>query len=103
VNRRIFKALANDKRLEILEWLKNPEEHFSNKQAFLLNSSDGTISVCVGDIQEKAHLSQSTISTYLIMLQEAGLLDSERSGKWTYYRRNEKAIQSLASDIKYLL
>ncbi len=30
------------------------------------------------------------------MMRRAGLLLSERHGKWTYYRRNEKAIRELA-------
>ena len=34
------------------------------------------------------------------MLQDAGLLISERYEKWTYYRRNEEAIQALAEYIK---
>jgi DNA-binding transcriptional ArsR family regulator len=54
----------------------------------------------VGDIQEKANLSQSTVSQYLSMMQKAGLLESERHGKWTYYRRNEKNIQELATYLK---
>lgn len=45
--------------------------------------------VCVGDIQEKAKVSQSTVSSYLNMMQKAGLLESIRHGQWTYYRRNE--------------
>jgi DNA-binding transcriptional ArsR family regulator len=52
--------------------------------------------VCVGDIQEKAKVSQSTVSHYLNLLQKADLLESVRYGKWTYYRRDEEAIRQLA-------
>ena len=31
----IFKALSNETRLNILEWLKEPEKHFKDKQAHL--------------------------------------------------------------------
>ncbi len=48
--------------------------------------------VCVGYIQDKANLSQSTISTYMKLLKDAGLVESERHGQWTFYRRSEKAI-----------
>lgn len=56
--------------------------------------------VCVGDIQERAKASQSTVSHYLSMLQKAGLLESVRSGQWTYYRRNEEGIRQLTENLK---
>jgi ArsR family transcriptional regulator len=34
------------------------------------------------------------------MLEEVGLLVSERHGKWTYYRRNESAFQELSQLIE---
>jgi DNA-binding transcriptional ArsR family regulator len=34
------------------------------------------------------------------MMQKAGLLESERHGKWTYYRRNESTIQQVAAFIE---
>ncbi|MNR55962.1 hypothetical protein D3C85_1764400 [compost metagenome] len=51
-------------------------------------------------IQKKAGLSQSTISSYLTSMVNCGLLKSVREGQWTYYKRNEKKIQELASYIK---
>ncbi|MBS2968463.1 helix-turn-helix transcriptional regulator [Metabacillus sp. KIGAM252] len=95
----IFKALSNDTRLNILEWLREPEKHFQNKQAHLPKEVYKQGGVCVGDIQEKANLSQSTVSNYLSMLQKAGLLQSVRHGQWTYYRRNEELIQELSKYI----
>ena len=56
--------------------------------------------VCVSSIQAKANLSPSTVSNYLDTLQRAGLLLSERHGKWTYYRRNEETIRALAEFVK---
>lgn len=55
--------------------------------------------VCVGSTSEKIDASQSTTSHYLDMLQRAGLLESRRFGKWTYYRRNEEAIRELSEFI----
>ncbi|TGA98974.1 ArsR family transcriptional regulator [Sporolactobacillus shoreae] len=98
-----FKALSNKTRLEILDWFKDPLKHFDKPTAILSKNISEKGDVCVGDIQEKAGLSQSTISSYLAMLQDAGLLESERHGKWTYYRRNEEAIRKLADNIKKLL
>ena len=37
-------------------------------------------------------LAQSVISGYLQGMKDVGLLESERIGKWTYYRRNESVI-----------
>ncbi|TDL88644.1 ArsR family transcriptional regulator [Vibrio vulnificus] len=93
----IIKALSNETRLEILEWLKEPEKHFDKPTAHLSKNINEKGGVCVGDIQEKAGLSQSTISLYLSTLQRAGLLESERHGQWTYYRRNEKVIKEFCN------
>ena len=54
----------------------------------------------MGDIQTKSGLAQSVISSYLLTMQKAGLLESERIGKWTYYRRNEKTIREFAEYVQ---
>lgn len=87
----VFKALANENRLKILKWLKQPKKHFTSQHCDV--EKDG---VCVGLIEQKAGLSQSTVSQYLMVLQQAGLVTMERRGQWTYCKRNEKAIQQLA-------
>lgn len=86
----ISKVLSNKTRVEILKWLKNPQENFPPHQD-IDHFDDG---VCVGYIQDKAGLSQSTISTYLNSMQNANLLIPKRHGKWTYYKRNEKVIKA---------
>ncbi|KSU88325.1 helix-turn-helix domain-containing protein [Priestia flexa] len=96
----IFKVLGNETRLEMLKWLKDPMEHFDKPTAHLSKTISDKGGICVGDIQERANLSQSTTSHYLSMLQRIGLLESERHGKWTYYRRNEKKIAEIAEIIK---
>lgn len=85
----INKALSNKTRLDILRWLRNPGQHFPPHKE-LGHFDDG---VCVQYIQEKAGLSQSTISHYLSLMQKAGLIIPTRHGKWTYYRRDEEAIK----------
>ena len=92
----IAKALSNETRLKILEWLKDPHKNFPPQGGSLGTPVNLKGGVCVSSIQEKAGASQSTISNYLNMLQQAGLLTSERYEKWTYYRRNEELIQELA-------
>lgn len=93
----VFKALSNETRRQILHWLKDPAEHFGANYEL---SSDLKPGVCVKDIQEKAGLAQSVISSYLHSMQKAGLLDSERVGQWTYYRRNEETIRQFADYVQ---
>ncbi|GAK40442.1 helix-turn-helix domain-containing protein [Paenibacillus urinalis] len=94
----IHKVLSNETRRDILEWLKNPEEHFGEKY-HRPPGGDVSKGVCVGDIQVKAGLAQSVISSYLLAMQKAGLLISERVGQWTYYRRNEGVIKQFCEEL----
>jgi DNA-binding transcriptional ArsR family regulator len=80
-------ALNNPVRRKILDLLKDR----SNFPPALPEHSD-VDGVCVGYIREEAGLSQSTVSNYMGLLKQAGLVDSERHGQWTFYRRNEDAI-----------
>lgn len=93
----VFKALANEHRLQILKWLKEPCQHFISQHCDV--STDG---VCVGLIEEKIGLSQSTVSQYLMLLQQAGLIHMERRGQWTFCKRNESAIQELLKALEQL-
>jgi ArsR family transcriptional regulator len=86
----VLKALSNDKRLQILKWLKEPKKNFKS-----LHCNVETDGVCVGLIEEKIGLSQSTVSQYLMLLQQAGLITTERRGQWTFCKRNEKTIKEL--------
>lgn len=93
----ILKALSNEKRLKILQWLKEPKKHFTSIHCDV--EKDG---VCVGLIEEKIGLSQSTVSQYLMLLQQAGLVTTERKGQWTYCKRNEKTIKAFIDELKKL-
>ncbi|WP_232835851.1 ArsR/SmtB family transcription factor [Actinocorallia populi] len=85
------KALANETRLRILEWLKDPEANFPP-------GADETagLGVCVGFLQQKAGTSASTMSAHLAVLQRAGFVQATRQGQWTYYRRDETRIRAFA-------
>ncbi len=95
----IYKALSNETRRQIMLWLKKPEDYFEEKK-YLEQGLTFRIGVCVAEIQAKSGLAQSVISSYLLTMQQAGLLQSERIGKWTYYRRNEKTIQQFSDYIR---
>ena len=91
----IFSVLSNKTRLNILLWLKDPQKNFPPQGIHLDKSVDLKGGVCAGSIYEKSGIAQSTISHYLDMLINCGLLLSERHGKWVYFRRNEVLIKNL--------
>lgn len=91
----VFKALSNKTRLEILHWLKDPVANFPAQV-----HAGFEVGVCVGEIQKKAGLTQSTVSEYLSILQRAGLVESTRVGQWTYYKRKEAAFEALSKIIQ---
>ena len=84
----IAKALASDKRLQILSWLKDPRAHFRPQV-------DGDLvddGVCGVLIAEKLGVSAPTASEHLRVLTAAGLLRPRRIKQWTFYKRDEKRI-----------
>ena len=84
----IFKAIANERRLQILHWLKDPRAHFRPQ-------ADGDLvedGVCALLIAEKLGITQATLSQHMRVLTQAGLLRSKRIKQWTFYRRNENRI-----------
>lgn len=91
----VFKALANKSRLQILQWMKNPQQFGPCPTG----GPRGKL-VCVGEITEKLGLSQSTASHYLSMLMKAGLVIPRREGQFTFYERNEEALKELGKFLK---
>jgi len=92
----IFKALSNESRLDILRWLKEPEQHFTPHEGIDMRE----IGVCVSQVTEKLNMTQSTASQYLSILQRAGLIKTERIGKFTYYKRDEEVIRQIGEYLK---
>lgn len=64
----VFKALSNESRLQILQWLKEPDRHFAPHEGIDMN----TIGVCVSQITDKLKMTQSTASQYLTILLKIG-------------------------------
>jgi DNA-binding transcriptional ArsR family regulator len=84
-------ALDNDRRLQIVEWLKAPRKHFREQV-------DGDLvddGVCGILIAEKLGVSQPTVSEHMRVLVAAGLVTAKRIKQWTFYRRDERAIAGL--------
>lgn len=88
-----FKALGNEKRLQILSWLKDPRAHFRPQV-------DGDLvedGVCGVLIAEKLGVSPPTLSEHMRVLVAAGLVTAKRIRQWTFYRRNEAKIAALTA------
>jgi DNA-binding transcriptional ArsR family regulator len=92
----VFKALGNPARLQIMQWLKDPEAHFGEYEPI---ADRRAVGVCVTHIQAKSGLAQSTVSSYMSTLERAGLVRPTRVGKWTHYRRDEERLEQLAQAI----
>src|ERR1051326_3759368 len=69
---KLLRALADPTRLRIMSLLEKEE-------------------LSVNRLQEVTRMGQSRISTHLGLLQDAGLLQSRREGKRTFYRPNQDA------------
>jgi DNA-binding transcriptional ArsR family regulator len=86
-----LQALANDRRLQILEWLKNPKAHFRPQvEGDLVR--DG---VCAVLIAEKLGVSQPTLSEHMRVLADAKLVQSKRIKRWIFYKRDERRIREI--------
>jgi DNA-binding transcriptional ArsR family regulator len=91
----IFRALANDNRLLILNWLKHPTQHFPPQ-------TDGDLvkdGVCGLLIARKLKVSHPTASEHLKILSQAGLVRGKRIKQWTFYKRNETQISALKESL----
>ena len=87
----VVKALANEKRLQILHWLKTPRAHFPRQ-------ADGDLvrdGVCGLFIADKLGVSQPTASEHLRILVHAGLVRPTRIKQWTFYKRDESQIKKM--------
>ncbi len=91
----IMKALANERRLQILEWLKDPRRHFPPQVDGDL-AEDG---VCAVLIAEKLGISQATLSEHMRVLVQAGLVSPKRIKQWTFYRRAEERISAVKGEL----
>jgi ArsR family transcriptional regulator len=92
----ILDVLANAQRMEILRKLKSPRDSFPPQ-----DDGDPVLDgVCVSSIQAGQGLAFSTTSKYLADLARIGLVTVKRSGKWSYYKRDEKAIGAVVARLK---
>lgn len=91
---RALQAIADPTRRRILQTLKEAktETRTAGKKSGLC--------LCGGEIEERIHLSQPTISHHMAILTKAGLVDAAKQGQWRWYRRNEKAIRQVVKSLR---
>ena len=92
----VFRALASPKRLQILEWLRDPVANFPPQR-------DGDLvddGVCVIFIADKLGVTQPTATAHLQALARARLVTSKRVGQWTFYKRDEDAIRAFKCQLR---
>ena len=92
----VLRALANERRLQILEWLREPRKHFREQVEGDL-VEDG---VCGLLIAKKLGVSAPTVSEHMRVLAAAKLVRAKRVKQWTMYRRNEAAIVAVKRAIE---
>src|SRR5205809_6835953 len=91
----VAKALASERRLQILGWLRTPRAHFPRQV-------DGDLvrdGVCGVFIADKLGVSQPTASEHLRILVHAGLVRPTRIKQWTFYKRDEVRIAAVKREI----
>jgi DNA-binding transcriptional ArsR family regulator len=91
-----LRALANERRLQILDWLRDPRRHFCEQ-------ADGDLvedGVCGVLIAEKLGVSAPTLSEHMRVLTAAKLIRAKRIKQWTMYKRDEAAIDAVKRAIR---
>jgi len=90
-----LQAIADSTRRRILQALK--QRGAPSPAAAPAGKHSG---LCAGDIEERVHLSQPTISHHMAILTKSGLVDAVKQGQWRWYRRNEKALRRLVKSLR---
>lgn len=78
---KIFKAFSNEVRLQIFEFLLEGE-------------------MCVSGIVNKLNVTQPTVTQHLKILQEVGVVKSEKLGYWMHYSIDKDGIQKVKNELK---
>ena len=94
----VLKALASERRLQILEWLKDPVAHFPPQE----HGDPGEHGACNLFIVEKLGVSQPAGSRHLKVLADAGLVIATRRKGWVYYRRNEETLAEVTRMVDHV-
>ena len=81
---KIFKALCDPQRVEIIKILKNGES-------------------CACHLSERTNIAQSKLSYHMKILCESGLIECWYIGKWTHYKISDEGSQNSIEILTTLL
>src|ERR1700753_1549589 len=84
----LLKALSSEKRLLVLEWLRDPEAHFPPQR-------DGDLvrgGVWALFIADQLGVRQAHGGEHLKLLSRAGLIRGRKIKQWVFYQRDEDRI-----------
>jgi ArsR family transcriptional regulator len=84
---KIFAALSSESRLGILQYIYNEQRHFRGRAIRCQNGA------CIKDLAKALGVSIPTVSHHIKELVNAGLVTTERKGKWVYCAINTKAFE----------
>jgi ArsR family transcriptional regulator len=87
-----LRVLADPTRSRIVAFLAEPI-------ASCCSRDDG---VCGCDLETFLGVSQSTVSHHMKQLVDAGLVQAEKHGRWTYYRLEADPLRDLAQELATL-
>lgn len=88
--------LSNDRRMQIVEWLRDPEKYFPPQR-------DGDLiedGVCVGLLTRKLAISQPSVTAHMRQLEQAGLVTGKPIKNWVFYKLNQNAINELLAALR---
>lgn len=72
---KLFKSFDDERRIHILEMLKEGEK-------------------CACNLLEEMQISQPTLSHHMKILCDSGIVNARKEGKWVYYSINKNGIKS---------
>ncbi|OQR62097.1 ArsR family transcriptional regulator [Streptomyces maremycinicus] len=88
----MLRTPVSERRLDILEWLKEPARHFPPQRHGDLVEDGVTADL----VAAKLGVRRRVAGTHLGLLAGVGLLRAKRIGRRTYYRRDEMRIAAVA-------
>ncbi|WP_329406817.1 ArsR family transcriptional regulator [Streptomyces sp. NBC_00704] len=88
----MLRTPVSERRLDILEWLKEPSRHFPPQR----RGDPVEDGVPADVIATKLGVRRQVADTHLVLLAHLGVLRAKRIRRRTYYRRDEMRIAEVA-------
>jgi ArsR family transcriptional regulator len=102
---RVAKALSDPIRLEMLEIMAQGRSccELPDPASRGVPGAQEPHGICVCEFQEQFGLAQSKASYHLRVLKDAGLMNTETRGKWSFYTIDREAVAAALEAFRSLL